>query len=69
MGVGEAYAFPGEAVEVWSGDLALWIVGAHVAEPQIIGEHDDDVGFFRGGCEEWDEENEDGETAHGRRGE
>lgn len=68
MGIGEAHAFSGEAVEVRSGDLALWIVGAHVAEPQIIGEYDDDVGFFRGGCGKGDEGNEDGETAHGRRG-
>ena len=68
MGIGEAHAFSGEAVEVWSGDLALRIVGAHVAEPQIIGEHDDDVGFFRGGCGKGDEGNENGETAHGWRG-
>ena len=68
MGVGEAHAFSGEAVEVWSGDLAFRIVGAHVAEPQIIGQHDDDVGFFRGGCGKGDEGNEDGETAHGWRG-
>ena len=67
MGIGEAHAFSGEAVEVWSGNLALGIVGSHVAEPQIIGEDDDDVGFFRGGCGKRDEGNEDGETAHDRR--
>ncbi len=43
MRVGEAHAFPREAVEMWRGDLRLVVVAAHIAVAEVVGEDEQDV--------------------------
>ena len=43
VGVGEAHALPGQAVDVWGGRLGFGVVTADIAVPEIVGEDENDV--------------------------
>ena len=58
VGIGEAHALTGQAVEVGGGDLGVGVVAAHVSVPHVVGQDVDDVGsifhdVFLTSCNIW----------------
>jgi hypothetical protein len=63
----EAGAGGGEGVEIWGGDFFL-AEGADFAPAEVVGEDEDDVGFFLGGNAQGEESGGEEEGEKGGQG-